>query len=1350
MKQYRVPNNEEGIANAFEYFREGGKFAGPVGRAFERIRQFLERLGNALRGLGFQSIEDIFASVEAGTVGGAVRKGSMADLASMTLEGYKAMPESYRAAVRDDLNAVLEKFHAVYHGTPHIWPPEPGFPHGRPRLDKIGTGEGAQAYGWGWYSAETEGVGKSYAVGRQTGGTFKAGGTGPFADVEMLDVSKPNLYRLDIPDDVLPKLLDWDRPLSEQPRILNAVNRGKKQGEGQWFGSISGAGLYQGLADQFGGPTGNYAQDMARTTDGRKAASEYLASIDIVGNRYLDQQSRGKEGGTYNYVIWDQPTLDRIALLERNGEKLDAMREEEKFSLGRNLPPNVTVIEKQGSKDKWSLPRFVVNPKNAFYSSPVLRGTQKFATEIETFIASTQHSLTKEYNEIRNRFRGDKEGWETLTDTLWVGEADEVEFTEDQLRNDLGWTDPKIIQAYKDFRTLVEKMGRFVDMHRRSMLPKYRARKTAILERMRTITAMDDKLFRSLYGRRSRLRVRARAAAGTDQALLDTLDDIERQMQGIREQTQEYADLLDEVDRLDGILAATSIRTKVGYLPHKFFGTWAVYKLVEQPVLDKDGKPTLDDAGAPVTETVHHLVAGTKHGFHPDQRSATAASERVAIASPEDQFVVRAVQFKFPNSAATTLTDASYWTTMAKVSKITGLAGQDLHDVMGGVIRRRFRRRIAGFTQQRKGVEGFSTDMDKIMRAHISEVTRYVYLDKFKYRAINDMEKIGMSPFRSANQQYPVLTSMMDAYIRDMNGQKQPMEGSIDEVIDKTLSKPWGKAALIGFPALGSGVTALAGISTNPFAAGLIAGWVGYTMYRGLAQDTEFKSRAITQVMVSDMSHLKLGMVFNLGSAVVNMTQTINNTLPVLKPKYTAIGIAKTGEAVRSWASWKLGLREAPNEDWRLLQRSDTFSNDTYTEQQLMAIIQHKAAFWSMLPFRTTENTNRAVAFLGAYHRAKDRGALPGPAFKEAEATMGFTQHRYGASSKAELLRNTFVRVPAIFKNYMFQQIAFTFELGRKGVTGESIYDEEVQIDRDAILWHLTSLFLTAGALGLPFVTLLGSIIKWVSDWDPIEELKKAALAAQAKGELVAAAWLTFARGLPAYALGEDMSARAGMGEQFTPSQATDLLGPWFSSWDKARSLGELQAGVVDQLYNLSPGFGKPLKAIEASANGMPIFPTAFTEREAFANALADNKIAWINPWKNRPDFTEQNITKTDLLRMAVGSTPTKVSMARDEWAGDAKDIALERKKTSLYVNRIVSAVRTYGHNEAKLDAALNKIQADMERAGVDVSETTIKRALESAQKPRLQRTIEGAPKKMRGDIADRAQPLLQQERPSP
>jgi hypothetical protein len=45
------------------------------------------------------------------------------------------------------------RYAIAHHGTPHVFAPEPGFPHGRFRLDKMGTGEGAQAYGWGVYFA---------------------------------------------------------------------------------------------------------------------------------------------------------------------------------------------------------------------------------------------------------------------------------------------------------------------------------------------------------------------------------------------------------------------------------------------------------------------------------------------------------------------------------------------------------------------------------------------------------------------------------------------------------------------------------------------------------------------------------------------------------------------------------------------------------------------------------------------------------------------------------------------------------------------------------------------------------------------------------------------------------------------------------------------------------------------------------------------------------------------------------------------------------------------------------------------------------------------------------------------
>jgi len=363
-----------------------------------------------------------------------------ADVAKLLKDADTLVTKPRAVDTAGDDDAKLQR---VWHGTPHIWAPEPGFPHGRPRLDKIGTGEGKQAYGWGFYTAQSEGVGKSYADTLGTRERVYLDGKEVISRDsrrERLDVSDPRigaiyygallgkkkaakqfmqdanagrkwaekalaeldqlgelryeksgaLYQLDIPDATLPYLLDWDKPLSEQTKEVRKALE---------F-DVERRGLSQKDDGKF------IYKQMGRDD---KSRSEYLASLGIVGNRYLDGQSRNrplkdikreflaelpedadfaevsgligtglfspknealikalrdndwlgfdypsqaisaalskdlsgydaspallravetaKEGGTYNYVIWDQPTLDKIALLERNGEKLDAIRE---------------------------------------------------------------------------------------------------------------------------------------------------------------------------------------------------------------------------------------------------------------------------------------------------------------------------------------------------------------------------------------------------------------------------------------------------------------------------------------------------------------------------------------------------------------------------------------------------------------------------------------------------------------------------------------------------------------------------------------------------------------------------------------------------------------------------------------------------------------------------------------------------------------------------------------------------------------------------------------------------------------------------------------------------------------
>jgi hypothetical protein len=94
----------------------------------------------------------------------------------------------------------------AYHGTPYKFAAEENAPLGKFRSEKIGTGEGAQAYGFGLYLAESPNVAKKYAVDLSTKG-------------------EGYVYTVDIPDKMIGKMLDWDKPLSKQPEAAKTFKK---------------------------------------------------------------------------------------------------------------------------------------------------------------------------------------------------------------------------------------------------------------------------------------------------------------------------------------------------------------------------------------------------------------------------------------------------------------------------------------------------------------------------------------------------------------------------------------------------------------------------------------------------------------------------------------------------------------------------------------------------------------------------------------------------------------------------------------------------------------------------------------------------------------------------------------------------------------------------------------------------------------------------------------------------------------------------------------------------------------------------------------------------------------------
>lgn len=174
-----------------------------------------------------------------------------------------------------------------------------------------------------------------------------------------LEKTSGYLYRHDLPDEDVARYMDWDKPLSEQPQSVqdafgfsqkpqktDAELRSLVEETGSenpaWKYRVGPHGIAEATIDgavqrakeqQFDrGPLGEKAyKELARGLDdgslhdgGYRAASEALGRAGIPGLRYLDGNSRGAGEGSHNYVTWDQDVLDRMKLLERNGETFTA------------------------------------------------------------------------------------------------------------------------------------------------------------------------------------------------------------------------------------------------------------------------------------------------------------------------------------------------------------------------------------------------------------------------------------------------------------------------------------------------------------------------------------------------------------------------------------------------------------------------------------------------------------------------------------------------------------------------------------------------------------------------------------------------------------------------------------------------------------------------------------------------------------------------------------------------------------------------------------------------------------------------------------------------------------------
>ena len=231
----------------------------------------------------------------------------------------------------------------AYHGTPHTI-------QDKFDIRKVGTGEGAQAYGHGMYFAENPKVATEYRKSlsgrtdlnqqpsdpafihavesfRQAGTPLnqiptemkKAYKSATEKDIQLAiqSTEKGNLYKVDIPDADIPNMMDYYKPLSEQPKAvqdiawqyLKGLENQAKMGGYKSIWDLDGGDLYGVMQRYQLNDTGKLVKKNVDAKD----VSDKLLNAGIPGIKYLDEGSRDwriltpEESTSKKYVVGKWP-----------------------------------------------------------------------------------------------------------------------------------------------------------------------------------------------------------------------------------------------------------------------------------------------------------------------------------------------------------------------------------------------------------------------------------------------------------------------------------------------------------------------------------------------------------------------------------------------------------------------------------------------------------------------------------------------------------------------------------------------------------------------------------------------------------------------------------------------------------------------------------------------------------------------------------------------------------------------------------------------------------------------------------------------------------------------------------
>ena len=1110
---------------------------------------------------------------------------------------------------------------------------------------------------------------------------------------------------------------------------------------------------------------------------------------ETVKESIKEDERRSKD----NIIKRSRNTLTSLFNIVKNKKEINPFIDKDRSSTDSIHIPKETLskIKKEGILPTFLMPfRFVLPTyvtANQLKDKSIAKLIQK-GIEYESKIRVRSKTFIDRYKNIRTKYKGAK--FSKVVDLLFVGDASQKVFTDKELKEGFTLTKQEIadlksqgfsineinkiksikfsdkeIAMYKEIRLLFDKIGKYIDQHRRSMLPKIRSAQALIRTRLYSLISPDSLSdFKKLMVQRSNKMRQIRNGIGNPQTQLAELLEIDQRIYSIpliNTSPTTFNSFITAYENYyieENKLQSTSVRRKVGYVPHKFFGNFKLKVLKE---IDENGNEIYENLITPQLsqetidglraqgrtneeiESIASAVESSKNTlFFSSKEDAIKAAQEHIKNNPTDTIRVEPTDLQIYSNDATVLNDQEYRSIMNSLTESLSekYTAEELRGNIKDVMKRKGRRRIPEFSLKRRGVAGYDKNLDKVFRTFAGSVSKYVYMDELKYDYVNLMERKGWGEVSEVSGEGEGISNWLRLWWRDLNNNPQMFEKDIDSLLNK-LEKIASKKV---FYAAGIGAIATPFVIGGSVAPFVIGGATGIMMARSMGK-TQRKSRAITGDMLSLSAHLKLGAFFNLSSALVNLSQIGLNTYSKMGAVLTSAGFRRAipalyrlarndyREIIKNRKNYSASKVNSAMDALLLAQKAEIKSSYFYSDRAPDIFTeQSKLGQLSMLWFQSAESLNRATSFFAGYIKAEKQGKNREQAIKSGLFAVQQQQFSYDNAAKPGVLRNTFLRVPLQFKNWFIQELVFI-----SGLRG-------AEIPR-----FLGVTFVLAGALGHPAYMLLSELVSMLTDYDPEKDLKEWAINESAKGNLNGMVGQFITHGAPAVisesgtGVGINLTNRVGFGDRFLPSEISDLYGPFVNTLLTSSKLKQEGATAVDHLVNLSPAF-KPLKSIEAMAGGMPL-STIATDTELFTNNMAetlqgDQKPVYTNPYKNQS--IKYELTLSDVFRMTFGFEPTKVAQFNDLTKNIRSNKEKRLKNLEDVRTDINIAVRKYGNDYESLNVALTFIIEEAIKNGIEINRTGIKRMIKDAFFSQIDKDLKSAPKTQRLEIIDQIKAL--------